>query len=1216
MTSGGKAVSLLEALSARHITREQLYLLGGILSDLLLPGAIRTRLNESLQIVRERGQRLRLRLIIEAREFLPIPWEFLHLPSDRNTPNDLDFLALQPDLSIVRHEVISQREPLVQERTSYRFLAALAAPADQRPIDVETSRAVIERLLQTVKQIGDIQPIWLDNVTRESLQSALMGSEPVDIFHFSGHGAFDRGHGKILLDCGDGLNSDFYGARALANLVRKANVQMAVLDACETAKRSPMNPWLGVASALVRAGLSAVVANQFAIQDRNAITLAEQLYKGVLDGRPIDEAITNARLAIYNQSGLENRDWGSTALFLRVEDGVIFPRATQPQLYATQAPPQTVINVTQHFEGDISGSQISGVSAGTIGVQTQVEDQGQVIPRIPPTRRQVELIGRNDLLAQSITEIESGRKHYFYGTYGVGKTSLATELFSRLVETNRFEDGYLWHRVSEMTVEQVLESVASYLGNPSVAQAQGQEAKINALRRLLSQRPQLLIGLDEVNRAEVAQAILEAAGDCAVILNGPRRARLSGQAKQMHLEPLRPEAAVQLFASIARLDLMQIDTAQQNLIQQICSYMGYLPLAIELAGLTYAEGGDSLESLWQRIQLVPTTLVEGHKEVSTIFETAYQQVQGSATALRMLVRIASFPALEASIAALRDGQSDAEYFLAKDKLGALGLIYPLGPGRLAVHPLLGVLARRRATEQDSKLVEDEQAWVIHWLLEYAREHQVNYQALAEEHANLLGLFDRLARANDQESIVTLTGHLFDYLRVRGHWQEALQHLNDADTAADLLKRPQDQAWIRLYEGVIRILQGDYPSAMGLFDQADALYREQDDLVGQGQVLFRQGIVSALTGELSVARQQLEQALAWMGDAAPARDIAGAHEQLAAIFAMQGDIASAKSQYGLALALGMDAEDREIQARVHRALGQLTRRAGDYASAQAHYQSAIELSEALGYLRQTGMLWIETGYLQYYQGERTEALASYQRAMMIFEKLQYTLGKAVALHGLGNISFAQGDLEAAEARYRQALGINEKLDHPGGAASNRYQLGVISHRQGKIELAKERYETALHAAEEMGFLGLQAACWHQLGRIALGEEGPEVAQEYAKRSIALAQESQNRLTEVSALTLLGRAQLRMGNSVAARGVLWNAYAAFHTLQAPEAEIVGTLLSQLDTELDDAQILPIDVVSEGLSFDVKAVSDSVVQGVDIDVIVESEAAADAEEEEAEW
>ena len=77
-----------------------------------------------------------------------------------------------------------------------------------------------------------------------------------------------------------------------------------------------------------------------------------------------------------------------------------------------------------------------------------------------------------------------------------------------------------------MTVEQVLESVASYLGNPSVAQAQGHEAKINALRRLLSQRPSLLIGLDEVNHVQVARAILEAAGDCAVILNGPRRARL------------------------------------------------------------------------------------------------------------------------------------------------------------------------------------------------------------------------------------------------------------------------------------------------------------------------------------------------------------------------------------------------------------------------------------------------------------------------------------------------------------------------------------------------------------------------------------------------------------------------------------------------------------------------------------------------------------------
>jgi hypothetical protein len=224
--------------------------------------------------------------------------------------------------------------------------------------------------------------------------------------------------------------------------------------------------------------------------------------------------------------------------------------------------------------------------------------------------------------------------------------------------------------------------------------------------------------------------------------------------------------------------------------------MGNLPLAIKLTALTYAESGDSLENLWQRLQIVPTTIIPEHEEVSLIFETTYQNIQGSSTALQMLVRIACFPALNAPVMALREDELSPEYFLAKDKLLALGLVSQITSERLALHPLLGLLAREKAASENPEMAEREQAWAADWLLAYAEQHQDDYGILSQEHDNLIGIVGWLKRQKKHEAIIALTSHLFDYLRVRGHWQEALDCLADAGTAVRQLDRPLDQAWIR------------------------------------------------------------------------------------------------------------------------------------------------------------------------------------------------------------------------------------------------------------------------------------------------------------------------------------------------------------------------------------------------------------------------------------
>jgi tetratricopeptide (TPR) repeat protein len=1087
---GGKRVNLLDLMRARKITSEQLYRLGTILSDVLLPGSLRSRFWESLRVVRASNGGLRLRLMIEAPELALLPWEYLYL-APGGEYEALFFLALQRDISIVRHEVIDEAEPLLEQRKRYRMIVASASPKDQDPLKIEEDRKAIAQMIAG-QEIGAVEPVWVDSATRKLLREKLR--QPADVFHFAGHGYFDNKKGQIILEKGDGQRSDFYNATLLANLLRGARIKLAVLNACETAARSDENTWCGVASALVRAGTAAVVASQYRLQDRNAIPLAEELYRSVLSGDTIDEAVYQARNAIHQQSGLENRDWGAPVLYLRVEDGVIFRRA---------------------------GGQ-----------------EDSLVPRIAPTPLHTGLIGRADDLAQTRAALTKRSKCYFYGAYGVGKTSLAVESFSQVVKEMPLADGYLWGRVSDMNAEQVLEWIGSQFPEQRVARAKGREAKVNALRDTLSSRDNFLIGLDDVSDATVTTAILEASGNCAVILNGGRNFNTAGLAKEIQLNPLNPDQAEELFLAFSNRPASSLQLDERNLIRLICAKLKCLPLFVKLAALKYAEGGESLATLWERVQQAPESLIE-----NAVLEALYDNLRKCPEALHLLVRIASFPALEAPLAPLRSGMQNEGFFEAKDKLIALGLVEPAGADRLSLHPVLGIGVQKAKPEA----IKTERQNTIRWLQDFAHDHRHDYPALDRERANLLGLCDWLEKARGWNELLFAMRSLFHYLRVRGYWQEAFQRLGkiltvDAELESDFLR-----AWTYLHRGVMFVLRSEYDKARKDFAKADELFTKSGDTSARGRVLYRLAGLSLIEGNPTRATEQLDEALKLMGEREHRHDRAGAHERVASILATGGKLAEARIHYEQALELG----DREEQARVLMALGDLARRAGHYDEAQKHFERAAELVKQLGHVLYQASIEQELGYFNFNQERHEKALRCFEAAQSLYEQLGYQPGLAQALHALGNISLASNKLDEAAEYYAKALDLNQKLHHTANAAYNNYQLGVVAHRREQWDEARKKYGEVLDAAKGIEDVALNAAVHLQLSSLELAHGDRALAHSLADDALKLAQQVRDQLTIASALYNLGWWHAQQGNTNDALENLTSAHEKLVALRSAEA-----------------------------------------------------------------
>ena len=289
---------------------------GGKLFDALVQGRVRDLYHDSLAGARAQDKGLRITLALtDVPELMQLPWEFLY--------DDPNFLSLGVRTPVVRYlELPWSHEPLRVE-PPLKILAMVSSPTDAVELDVGRERANLEEALGALVAAGGVEITWIENATLAELQRCLRRGH-FHIFHFIGHGAYDPQleDGVLLLEDAEGRGEAVSGVRLGTILADSHPPQLAVLNSCEGARTGRDDPFAGVASSLVQRQIPAVIAMQFEITDRAAITFARWLYESLADGYPVDSALAEARKAIY--ADRNDLEWGTPVLLMRVRDGRIF----------------------------------------------------------------------------------------------------------------------------------------------------------------------------------------------------------------------------------------------------------------------------------------------------------------------------------------------------------------------------------------------------------------------------------------------------------------------------------------------------------------------------------------------------------------------------------------------------------------------------------------------------------------------------------------------------------------------------------------------------------------------------------------------------------------------------------------------------------------------------------------------------------------------------
>jgi len=327
------ALQRLKLLSGDALAEDWIDRVGSQMYESLVPSknGVRTAFENILHVDRWGGN-LKLSFDENAAALVCYPWEAIHdgYPTHPRTAID-----------VVRYITSDRRaQELEVPAPPCRILYVSARP--QELAQVKLDREVVKKSVASSASPGRFIFEELRAHTHQSLKTRLLDTAqpPIHVLHFDGHGTFARlcphpqckqlNHPHLLIcdACGKSLTDilprgylafetysgevDFVDTIKMLEGIPRSHIRLAVLSSCQSARVRGADLLLaGVGPGLILGGVPAVVAMQFSITSRDAISFNQEFYKALTEGDVLPNAVNRARTMLP-----EPAKW-SPVLYLR-----------------------------------------------------------------------------------------------------------------------------------------------------------------------------------------------------------------------------------------------------------------------------------------------------------------------------------------------------------------------------------------------------------------------------------------------------------------------------------------------------------------------------------------------------------------------------------------------------------------------------------------------------------------------------------------------------------------------------------------------------------------------------------------------------------------------------------------------------------------------------------------------------------------------------------
>ncbi len=298
--------------------------MGRTLFELIVRGSVQALLNRAVGLNQEV---VPMELIVEDTTIGGWPWEYAY---DANVGQFL-CKAFNPISRGIFGPTTTSLPPARPGpvRILFVFGASRTDPAARVDAQEDRLRHVFKRLVDT----QGVEMTFLKAIGPDELDETLQ-RQAFDIFHFFGHAGLDADsdQGYLIFDRGEDAKAKRYYADDLGPTLAKKGLRLAFLNACETAVAGPgVEPGRSaLAATLLSYGVPAVIATQFLMPDNSAHFLAESIYRTLIRGATVAEAMREGRRAMQYGDDERHPDWGIPVLYSSRPELKIFPGAGDP----------------------------------------------------------------------------------------------------------------------------------------------------------------------------------------------------------------------------------------------------------------------------------------------------------------------------------------------------------------------------------------------------------------------------------------------------------------------------------------------------------------------------------------------------------------------------------------------------------------------------------------------------------------------------------------------------------------------------------------------------------------------------------------------------------------------------------------------------------------------------------------------------------------------
>ena len=700
-----------------------------------------------------------------------------------------------------------------------------------------------------------------------------------------------------------------------------------------------------------------------------------------------------------------------------------------------------------------------------------------------------ELLLRDDVRLLSIT-----------GPGGAGKTRLAIAVAAAIA--NQFPAGVTFVNLSSIThADMVATALADAL---AIQQIVGRTVPQLIGDRLRNTEPFLLV-LDNFEQvlpaATVLAETLDACPSLKILVSSRSRLRIYGE-QEFPAMPLARDSAMELFAQRAasvRPDFA-LTPENEDAVQEICSRLDGLPLAIELAAartkvLSPAAILDRMQSRLQLLTGGPLDLPERQQTLRKAIAWSHDLLNEAGRKLfRRFSAFAGGATLEAAEAVCNTGYDlGVDLFEGLSSLVDKNLVQHVDRAGVDQHggaPRFAMLATIREYAFECLADSDEEPAV-------RRAHAAYCLILAEEGNPELGAEDRArwltqcdAEIDNFRAALDWLFHTLDLdwgfrlcIALFRFW-DMREHLTEGRARLEKILQlggtghMKERGRVGHFLGALAATQGDYVSAEQFLERALSIYEELGDQSGIAASLNALAIGARESGNYELAQDNFERSLAWWRMLPDRLPVARCLHNLANVFKSRGNYARAQSALLQATGIFEELGDRSGAAWSINQQGDIACAQGDITAARALYERALSAFRAAGDEWGTARSLTDLGSIACERADYPAAQAAYREAIRIFAALEHRRGIARVVEASACLALARGNavralkLAGAAASLRQCISV--PLPQQDQAVFDRMLLPAwkaLNESEGKAawaEGAKMNLDEAIaYAVEEPG-----------------------------------------------------------------------------------------------------------------------------------------------------